>query len=30
MNSLNTQIVEAMLGWKHVFLLAQSVEMGED
>jgi ATP-dependent DNA helicase PIF1 len=29
-NSLNTQIVEAVLGRKHVFLLADSVETGDD
>jgi hypothetical protein len=29
-NSLNTQIVEAVPGQKHVFLSADSVEMGDD
>jgi hypothetical protein len=29
-NSLNTQIVEAMLGQEHIFLLTDSVETGDD
>jgi ATP-dependent DNA helicase PIF1 len=29
-NSLNTQIVEAVLGQEHIFLLADLVEMGDD
>ncbi len=30
MNSLNIQIAEVVFGRKHVFLLAKSLEMGDD
>jgi hypothetical protein len=30
MNSLNTQIAEVVPWWEHIFLLADSVETGDD